>query len=108
VLFGGEHFDDSIDSVKAKVLIHAIKSSPGGWKLSMEVTLWLAVTFEDAYLPGEADAMRELIHDAAHHYEKIKQAAQWTEAGELYLVAPIEPAAEQMLMFPEEEKKPKQ
>jgi hypothetical protein len=107
VLFGGEHFDDSIEHVKARVLIHAIKRSPGGWKLSMELTLWLAFNFEDAYLPGEANAMRELIHEAADHYEKIKEASQWTEAGELYLVTPIEPAAEQMLMFPDEEKKPK-
>jgi hypothetical protein len=74
VLFeGDENFEDSIEHVKASLLIHAIKQSPGGYKLSFELILWLAANFEDAYLPGNAQAMGELIHDVTLNYERHKE-----------------------------------
>ncbi len=45
------------------LLVHAIKASPGGYKLSNLTLMWIATNFEDAVLPGDAQTMSELIHE---------------------------------------------
>jgi hypothetical protein len=58
-LFGD--FDEEIIRVKSRMLVEAIKNSPGGYKLSMEMITILAIHFEDCFLPGEAQATEEAI-----------------------------------------------
>lgn len=91
MLFAGERFDDSIERTKAKLLIHAIKGSPGGYKLSFELTLWLAINFEDAYLPGDVQSMAAMIHDAAKDYDRHDDE-YYVREREIFLVKPIHPS----------------
>lgn len=91
MLFDGERFDDSIERTKAKLLIHAIKGSPGGYKLSFEVTLWLALNFEDAYLPGDAQSMAAMVHDAWQEYIRHDDE-YYLRKGEIFLVQPLDPS----------------
>lgn len=55
--------DEDIARIKAMLLVHAIKASPGGYKLSNLTLMWIATHFEDAILPGNAQAMFDLIHE---------------------------------------------
>lgn len=61
-LFGD--FDEEIIRIKSRYLVEAIKSSPGGYKLSMEMITILAIHFEDCFLPGDAQANEEGIRRA--------------------------------------------
>ena len=67
--FRYEDFDEEIIRIKARTLIHAIKNSPGGYKLSMEMITILAIHFEDCFLPGEAQA----TEDAIRHVTGVKK-----------------------------------
>lgn len=71
--------DDSIERIKAVLLIHAIRSSPGGYKLSDEMVRWLALHFEDCYLPSNAPAMAKMIEDANRSYSKNREDAWYDQ-----------------------------
>lgn len=75
--------DDSIEHVKAVLLIHAIRSSPGGHKLSNEMVLWLATHFQDVYLPSNAPAMAEMIEEANKSYSKNREDPWYAAEQEL-------------------------
>lgn len=79
--FSPENFDESVERIKALLLVHEIKASPGGYKLSFEVILWLALNFEDAYLPGDAQTMAAAIHTVLEK-EKIRTEVDRWYTGE--------------------------
>ncbi len=60
--------DEDIDRVEALLLVQRIKESPGGHRLSMEMIIFLAVVFEDCYLPGPgrvgASALRRISEES--------------------------------------------
>jgi len=60
----------SLDRVDAIVLVHHIKESPGGWKLSMEMIAILAVAFEDCYLPGDTRVKEETLQKILHEWDQ--------------------------------------
>lgn len=77
VAISGQDFEDSIERIKATLLVHAIKSSPGGYKLSFEVTAWLGQNFEDAILPKSEKALAALIYEAADRYHRERATLHW-------------------------------
>lgn len=66
----GEFRNESVERIYAQLLVERIKDSPGGYKLSMEMIIWLAVHFEDAFLPGEVRTKQHKIHEAADRRKK--------------------------------------
>lgn len=80
---GAVSFGDSIEHVKAVMLIHAIRSSPGGYKLSNEMVLWLATHFEDCYLPSDAPAMVEMLRQANEGYARYREEWWYQEERKL-------------------------
>jgi hypothetical protein len=50
-----------MDWIKARLLVEAIKRSPGGFKLSMEMIVILAICYEDCYLPGPKQVHPEAV-----------------------------------------------
>lgn len=56
--------DESIRRIQAQLLVHVIKNTDGGWKLSSDMITILALAFEDCYLAGakrtDAKAVAEL------------------------------------------------
>ena len=59
--------------VKAQLIVHTLKNSPGGWKLSMETIVILGVCFEDAILPGEAQGDPAMLEQILEDYKRRKK-----------------------------------
>jgi len=60
--------DAGIDRIKAKLLVHVLKASDGGYKLSFDMIKILAIVYEDCIIPGDAQVMAEVLEEVLREY----------------------------------------